>query len=97
MELTVRIRQGFADVLVLLLSAQLVSQLLTVVDRWMQPLQPLLQLAATAFALVCSAYLSEDDLRRARLLRSYPPRRLIPLGLHFLGLLVGLVMVQVGR
>ncbi len=97
MELTVRIRQGFADVLVFLLSVQLVSQLLHVVDRWLQPLHALLQLAATAFALVCSCYFTENDLVRARLLCSYPPRRLIPLGLHFLGLLGGLVMVQVGR
>ncbi|MFM7733672.1 MAG: hypothetical protein ACKO6F_09515 [Cyanobium sp.] len=97
MELAMRIRQGIADVMVFLLSVQLISQLVYGLERWMQPLQPLLQLAATVFALICSAYLSEDDLRRARLLRSYPPRRLIPLGLHFLGLLAGLVLLQVGR
>ncbi|MFM8605844.1 MAG: hypothetical protein ACKOBY_10050 [Cyanobium sp.] len=42
MELAMRIRQGIADVMVFLLNVQLISQLVHGLERWMQPLQPLL-------------------------------------------------------
>ncbi|MFM7315290.1 MAG: hypothetical protein ACKO0M_19380 [Cyanobium sp.] len=44
-----------------------------------------------AFGVLSALYLAHRRLRGVRLLSCYPPRRLIPLSLHFLGLLWGLL------
>ena len=46
------------------------------------------------FGVLCAVYLSHARLRGVRLLRCYPPQRLIPLSLHFLGLVWGLLSLS---
>ena len=55
------------------------------------PIAALVMVALDGFGVVCAVYLSHTRLRGVRLLRCYPPQRLIPLSLHFLGLLWGVL------
>jgi len=48
-------------------------------------------LGLDGFGVLCACYLCHGRLRGVPLLRCYPPQRLIPLSLHFLGLLLGLL------
>ena len=47
-----------------------------------------------AFGVLCAVYLSHARLRGVRMLRCYPPQRLIPLSLHVLGLLWGVLTLS---
>ncbi|MGB7563507.1 MAG: hypothetical protein WBM08_02025 [Prochlorococcaceae cyanobacterium] len=53
------------------------------------------ELLAVAAALVCALYFAQEHLGRQRLLASYPPNEPVPLGLHGLGLLSGLITLLV--
>ena len=94
------IRQSLACLLLFLLSARLpphLLALLTALSRTADgrgghsPLEALALLISDGFGVLCAIYLSHQSLRGVRLLRCYPPRRLIPLGLHLLGLVWGLL------
>lgn len=93
------IRQLVACALVFLLSARLPEHLAALAAALTRPGREPPQAAAMALALVgldafgvlCAVYLSHARLRGVRMLRCYPPQRLIPLSLHFLGLLSGLL------
>ena len=93
------IRQAVACLLVFLLSARLPAQLASLLAAWRPhtpqagplPLAELVLLLVDGFGLLCALYLSHTRLAGVRLLRCYPPQRLIPLALHFLGLLWGLL------
>lgn len=93
------IRQVVACALVFLLSARLPEPLAALAAALTHPGREPPQAAAAALALVgldafgllCALYLSHARLQGVQMLRCYPPQRLIPLSLHFLGLLWGLL------
>jgi hypothetical protein len=95
----VLLRQLVACWLLLLLSARLPSRLVALAVAVLRPAGQPPQAAADAlgmlgldgFGVLCAIYLSHARLRGVRMLRCYPPQRLIPLSLHFLGLLWGLL------
>ncbi len=88
-----------ACALLFLLSARVPEHLAALAAALAHPTQEPPQAAATslamvgldAFGVLCAVYLSHARLRGVRMLRCYPPQRLIPLSLHFLGLLWGLL------
>lgn len=98
------IRQMFACGLLLLLSARIPGHLVALAAAISHPAResfhaPVLELAMVSldgFGVLCAVYLSHARLRGVPLLRCYPPRRLIPLSLHFLGLLWGLLTLGMG-
>lgn len=51
----------------------------------------LVMLGLDGFGVLCATYLCHGRLRGVPLLRCYPPQRLIPLSLHLLGVLWGLL------
>ena len=93
------IRQVIACGLLLLLSARIPAHLVAFAAALSHPARapfdgPLFAVAMVGldgFGVLCAGYLSHARLRGVPLLRCYPPRRLIPLSLHFLGLLWGLL------
>lgn len=95
----VLLRQLVACVLLVLLSARLPSRLVALAVAVLRPAGEAPQTAADAlvmlgldgFGVLCATYLCHGRLRGVPLLRCYPPQRLIPLSLHFLGLLWGLL------
>lgn len=95
----VSLRQLIACGLLLLLSARLPSRVaalaLAVLPPDGQAPHPaggaLAMLGLDGFGVLCAIYLSHARMRGVSLLRCYPPQRLIPLALHFLGLLWGLL------
>lgn len=97
--LQVRIRQLLACGLLVLLSARLPGHLLAFATTVARPAgsaahgvaDALAIVALDGFGILCAVYLSHTRLRGVRLLRCYPPQRLIPLSLHFLGLVWGLL------
>ena len=88
-----------ACALVFLLSARTAEHLVAIGLLLASPLRdagrPLLaavlQVGLDGFGVICALYLSHNRLRGVPLWSCYPPRRLIPLSLHFLGLLWGLL------
>ncbi|QPN63023.1 hypothetical protein [Synechococcus sp. CBW1004] len=98
------IRQIVACGLLLLLSARIPAHLAAFAAALSHPARapfdgPLFALAMVGldgFGVLCAGYLSHARLRGVPLLRCYPPRRLIPLSLHFLGLLWGLLTLGMG-
>lgn len=93
------IRQLVACALLFLLSSRLPEHLAALAAALTRTAREPPQAAATALAMVsldafgvlCAVYLSHARLRGVRMLRCYPPQRLIPLSLHVLGLLWGLM------
>lgn len=83
----------------MLLSARLPARLVALAMALSRPATEAAEAAAAAlgmlsldgFGVLCSIYLSHGRLRGVPLLRCYPPQRLIPLSLHLLGLLWGLL------
>lgn len=92
-------RQLLACGLLLLLSARLPGRLaglaLAITQASGEASQgvgaALAMLGLDGFGVLCAIYLSHARLRGVRLLRCYPPQRLIPLSLHLLGLVGGLL------
>jgi hypothetical protein len=93
------IRQLVACGLLFLLSARIPAHLAAVVTAithpargpFHGPVSALAMVGVDGFGVLCAVYLSHGRLRGVPLLRCYPPQRLIPLSLHFLGLLWGLL------
>ena len=93
------IRQLVACGLLFLLSARIPAHLVALVtaiahparDPWHGPVSAVAMVGVDGFGVLCAVYLSHGRLRGVPLLRCYPPQRLIPLSLHFLGLLWGLL------
>lgn len=93
------IRQPLACGLLLLLSARIpahLAALATVPARAVgngpqAAAMALATLLLDGFGVLCAVYLSHARLRGVPLLRCYPPQRLIPLSLHLLGLVWGLL------
>ncbi len=93
------VRQLVACGLLFLLSARIPAHLAALVtaiahparDPWHGPVSAAAMLGVDGFGVLCAVYLSHGRLRGVPLLRCYPPQRLIPLSLHFLGLLWGLL------
>ncbi len=93
------IRQLVACGLLFLLSARIPAHLAALVmaishparDRLHGPVYALVMVGLDGFGVLSAVYLSHARLRGVPLLRCYPPQRLIPLSLHFLGLLWGLL------
>lgn len=50
-----------------------------------------------AFGVLCASYFTHGRLRGLQLWRCYPPQRLIPLSLHFLGLLWGVLSLSLSQ
>lgn len=96
------IRQLLACGLLVLLSARFPEHLVVLFMAITHPVQDTLQAPGSAlvmvaldgFGVLCAVYLSHARLRGVTLLRCYPPQRLIPLSLHFLGLLWGLLALS---
>lgn len=92
-------RQALACLLVFLLSTRLPGHLIARLESLRHPgadlthhlAGALLLVLVDGFGLVCALYLGHTRLAGVRLWRCYPPQRLIPLSLHFLGLLWGLL------
>ena len=94
------LRQLVACGLLLLLSARIPEHLAALITALARPVRDAPHAAAAAavamvgldaFGVLCAVYLSHARLRGVPMLRCYPPQRLIPLSLHFLGLLWGLL------
>lgn len=96
------IRQLVACGLLVLLSARFPQHLAALATTIVRPALDAAHAAGAALAMVCldafgvlcAVYLSHAHLRGVRLLRCYPPQRLIPLSLHFLGVLWGLLTLS---
>ncbi len=94
-------RQGVALFFVFMLSAELPSQIFHLVQHLIRPgqdamaetLEHLGVLLVYLLGLVCALFLAQRQLCRTRLLASYPPNEPIPLAMHVLGLVWGLVAV----
>lgn len=95
----VLVRQLVACGLLVLLSSRLPGRLVALAAALSRPAgesghaagAALAMLGLDGFGVLCAVFLSHTRLRGVRLLRCYPPQRLIPLALHFLGLLWGLL------
>jgi hypothetical protein len=93
------IRQLLACLLVFLLSTRLPRHLVAMLEALGRSgpahrpgaLGALAMFSLDGFGLICALYLCHTRLAGVRLWRCYPPKRLIPLSLHFLGLLWGLL------
>lgn len=93
------IRQPLACALLLLLSARIPGHLAALVAALSRAggalhqavAMALLTLLLDGFGVLCAVYLSHARLRGVPLLGCYPPQRLIPLSLHFLGMAWGLL------
>lgn len=93
------IRQLIACGLLLLLSTRFPPHLAALVTAMAHPapnpfpgpLSALMMVGLDGFGVLSAVYLSHARLRGVPMLRCYPPQRLIPLSLHFLGLLWGLL------
>jgi len=98
-------RQGVALFFVFMLSAELPGQIFHLAQHliWTEPgaiggtLEHLGVLLVYLLALVCALFLAQQELCRTRLLRSYPPDEPIPLAMHVLGLVWGLLAVFLQR
>lgn len=98
-------RQFLALFFVFMLSAELPVRVFHLARHliWRRPgfaaaaVEQGLQLVVVAGALVCALYFAQRQLAVHRLLASYPPAESIPLGLHGLGLLSGLITVLMSR
>jgi hypothetical protein len=92
------IRQVVACGLLVLLSARFPEHLAalarTAVETPDAALAALAMVGLDGFGMLCAVYLSHARLRGVRLLRCYPPQRLIPLSLHVLGLLWGVLTLS---
>ena len=94
-------RQGVALFFVFMLSAELPSQIFHLVQHLIGPgpdaigetLEHLGVLLVYLLALVCALFLAQQQLCRTRLLASYPPNEPVPLAMHVLGLVWGLLAV----
>lgn len=105
MEFARRLRQLVALFFVFLLSAEIPGQTAHLAQHLIrrgpgfaaEALDHALQLVAIAATLLCALYLSQQRLGVHRLLASFPPREPIPLALHGLGLLSGLITLLLRR
>ena len=94
-------RQGVALFFVFMLSAELPSQIFHLVQHLIGPgpdaigetLEHLGVLLVYVVGLVCALFLGQEQLCRTRLLASYPPNEPVPLAMHVLGLVWGLLAV----
>lgn len=94
-------RQGVALFFVFMLSAELPSQIFHLAqhlsgpgpDAMAETLEHLGMLLIYLLALVCALFLAQQELCRTRLLASYPPNEPVPLAMHVLGLVWGLLAV----
>jgi len=94
-------RQGVALFFVFMLSAELPSQIFHLAQHLSGPgpdaiaetLEHLGGLVVYLLALVCALFLGQQQLCRRRLLSSYPPDEPVPLAMHVLGLVWGLLAV----
>lgn len=94
-------RQGVALFFVYMLSAELPGQIFHLAQHLIEPgpdaiaesLEHLGVLLVYLLGLVCALFLAQQQLCRTRLLASYPPNEAVPLALHVLGLVWGLVAV----
>lgn len=95
------LRQFLAFFFVFMLSAEVPGQVFHLTEHLLRPeaggaeglLEHLIMLAAYCATLVCALFFSQKELGRQSLLRSYPPQESVPLAMHCLGLVVGLVAV----
>jgi hypothetical protein len=100
-----RLRQLLAFFFVFMLSAELPGRVFHLAQHliWRGPgfldasLEHAFQLLAIAGALVCALYLAQSRLGEHRLVASFPPTEPVPLALHGLGLLSGLITLLVRR
>ncbi|MCP9848942.1 hypothetical protein [Cyanobium sp. Morenito 9A2] len=100
-----RLRQFLALFVVFVLSADLPIRVFHIAQHliWGGPgisgavLEHGLPLLAVGVALVCALYLAQGELGTQRLIASYPPSEPVPLALHGLGLLSGLIMLLLER
>ncbi|MCP9796763.1 hypothetical protein KBY81_04115 [Cyanobium sp. Lug-B] len=90
---------------VFMLSAELPSQIFHLAqhlsgqgqDAMAETLEHLGVLVVYAVGLVCALFLAQQELCRTRLLASYPPHEPVPLAMHVLGLVWGLLAVVLLR
>lgn len=95
------VRQGVALFFVFMLSAELPGQIFHLAQHliWPDPgavagtLEHLGVLLVYLLTLVCALFLAQEELGRRRLLSSYPPQEPVPLAMHVLGLVWGLLAV----
>lgn len=94
-------RQGVALFFVFMLSAELPGQIFHLVQHLIGPgpgamaetLEHLGVLLVYLVGLVCALFLGQQQLCHRRLLSSYPPDEPVPLAMHVLGLVWGLLAV----
>lgn len=105
MEYGRRLRQLLAYFFVFMLSAELPGRVFHLAQHliWRgegfaaASLEHALQLLGIAGALVCALYLAQPRLGEHRLVASFPPTDPVPLALHGLGLLSGLLTLLLRR
>ncbi len=98
-------RQGVALFFVFMLSAELPGQIFHLAQHLSGPgpdaieetLEHLGVLLVYVVGLVCALFLGQEQLCRRRLLSAYPPDEPVPLAMHVLGLVWGLVAVVLLR
>ena len=94
-------RQGVSLFFVFMLSAELPGQIFHLTRHLIGPgpgaiaesLEHLGVLLVYLLGLVCALFLAQQELCRTRLLASYPPHEPVPLAMHVLGLVWGLLAV----
>lgn len=94
-------RQGVALFFVFMLSAELPGQIFHLAQHLSgsgpgaisESLEHLGVLLVYLVGLVCALFLGQQELCRTRLLSSYPPDEPVPLAMHVLGLVWGLLAV----